>query len=564
MRIKLKTRDKILLAILVLGFLLRFVGLGRIPGGFNADEASQAYSAFSLLKTGRDEWGISWPLLNFKSFLDYKAPLQTYLMIPSIAIFGLSEFAARLPSALFGLLTIYAFYRLISVLCREFLTDAHPHNAQAVPLVGALLLATSPWHIQFSRTALEANLVGFLVITGLWLFLEGLKDKRWMLPSALCFGLSIYAYHSAKIFVPLFATFLVFLFGWQRKISPAVKTFIIIAAVIAGPGLLDLAFGQSGTRGQDLLIFKLSPADIQEISDQRFYSPFFKISPSLPAIFHNKLTYIADRFIENYFSYWDLTFWFTQGGRETTYSIIPGRGLFYTWTIVFFLSGLVFFWRHYTTKKLGWLLLGWFLLAALPAAITKEGYRPNRASAYLGWFELVMAFGASYLFIKMRQYQRVFLALTTVVAVLGLAFYLNDYAFASAIKFPTSLAYGWREANRYLTEHQDEYDLVYIQRSGQPQSFIAFYQQLDPASFQQHTLSWNAKAEQQRVSYLDQIDRYQLGRYTFTHLNFPDDIHPNTLYLSGLLERLPQNRRTLYTVYAPGEAPMFEFFTFNQ
>ena len=44
----------ILLFALVLGFLLRFLLLANIPPGFNWDEASVAYNAYSLAQTGRD------------------------------------------------------------------------------------------------------------------------------------------------------------------------------------------------------------------------------------------------------------------------------------------------------------------------------------------------------------------------------------------------------------------------------------------------------------------------------------------------------------------------------
>ena len=84
---------------------LRFYKFGEIPVGFNRDEASIGYTAYSLLKTGKDEYGKSFPL-SFKSFGDWKLPLYPYLVTPFIKIFGLSEFAVRLPSALFGVLTV--------------------------------------------------------------------------------------------------------------------------------------------------------------------------------------------------------------------------------------------------------------------------------------------------------------------------------------------------------------------------------------------------------------------------------------------------------------------------
>lgn len=102
----------ILVFIFILAFSLRIFQSGQIPGGFHADEAALSYNAYSLLQTGKDEYGKSFPLL-LKSFGDFKPALYSYLDIPFIKIFGLNEFAARLPSALFGSLTIISVYLLI-------------------------------------------------------------------------------------------------------------------------------------------------------------------------------------------------------------------------------------------------------------------------------------------------------------------------------------------------------------------------------------------------------------------------------------------------------------------
>ncbi len=102
----------LLILIVALALFLRLIYLGHFPAGFAADEAAQAYDAYSLIHTGRDAWGISWPIASFRSFADYKAPLQTYLLIPSVAIFGLNEFATRLPSAIAGTRAVLVTYVL--------------------------------------------------------------------------------------------------------------------------------------------------------------------------------------------------------------------------------------------------------------------------------------------------------------------------------------------------------------------------------------------------------------------------------------------------------------------
>src|SRR3989338_88548 len=93
----------ILISDLILAAALRLFGLTRYPAGLNADEAALGYNAYSLLLTGKDEHGHSWPV-NLESFGDFKPAGYAYLLIPFIKIFGLTEFAVRLPSAIFGIL----------------------------------------------------------------------------------------------------------------------------------------------------------------------------------------------------------------------------------------------------------------------------------------------------------------------------------------------------------------------------------------------------------------------------------------------------------------------------
>ncbi len=132
--------------------ILRFAFLADFPVGFTADEAAQGYTAYSILETGRDEWGTPFPL-SPRSFGEFKLPLYTYLTIPSVAVFGLNEFAVRFPAAFFGTLAVLAVFLLVRKLFdNEFLA-----------FFASFLLAVSPWHISLSRAALEANLTTFFL-----------------------------------------------------------------------------------------------------------------------------------------------------------------------------------------------------------------------------------------------------------------------------------------------------------------------------------------------------------------------------------------------------------------
>ena len=69
-----KSTMKILLVIIVVAGALRLAELGQIPAGINVDEAANAWNAYTLLKTGQDQHGVSWPI-----FYTRRAPMKLSL-----------------------------------------------------------------------------------------------------------------------------------------------------------------------------------------------------------------------------------------------------------------------------------------------------------------------------------------------------------------------------------------------------------------------------------------------------------------------------------------------------
>ncbi len=181
-----------LLLILALAGVLRLWDLTGVPNGFHADEVSIGYDAYSMLETGRDQYGEFLPLFS-RSFGDYDESLYRYLTIPFVAVFGLTEFATRLPASLAGILTVWVFFSLV-----------RDRFGVRVALLAALFLAISPWHIQFSRWAVRAILLPLFFCWGTLYFYRGMQRPRLLVLSAFLFGISLHTYNSARVFVPLF------------------------------------------------------------------------------------------------------------------------------------------------------------------------------------------------------------------------------------------------------------------------------------------------------------------------------------------------------------------------
>src|SRR3989344_8752448 len=146
----------LLVLIIFFAFLLRIFAIDVIPVGFTPDEASFGYDAYSILHTGKDQWGHTFPLV-LESFGDFKPPLYAYLAIPFVGIFGLNNYATRLPNALIGTAAIYVTYLLVKELGKS-LDKKSEVGSWKLEILAAMLLAISPWHIMMSRGAFEANL----------------------------------------------------------------------------------------------------------------------------------------------------------------------------------------------------------------------------------------------------------------------------------------------------------------------------------------------------------------------------------------------------------------------
>jgi len=68
-------KNKLISLFLIIGIILRFWQLTKYPVSLSMDETAIGYNAYSILKTGKDEWGEFLPLA-FKSVGDYKPPVN--------------------------------------------------------------------------------------------------------------------------------------------------------------------------------------------------------------------------------------------------------------------------------------------------------------------------------------------------------------------------------------------------------------------------------------------------------------------------------------------------------
>ncbi len=122
----------------------------------------------------------------------------------ALRIFGISEWSARLVSALIGIGTIPVLYLLVR---RIF--------GSTVALCAAFLLAISPWHLYWSQNARFYTALLLFYTVALFLFFLGFeRDRPLLLVASLFFaGLAFLERLTALLFMPVVVTYLAFLYG---------------------------------------------------------------------------------------------------------------------------------------------------------------------------------------------------------------------------------------------------------------------------------------------------------------------------------------------------------------
>lgn len=302
-----------LLFVVLIAFLLRFWNLGITPPSLYWDEVSQAYNSYSLLKTGHDEHKELFPLARFQAFGDYKAPTYIYLDIVPILLFGQSEFAVRLPSALLGSLTVVLAYFLSLEI---FFNNKKKYF---ISIVASLMLAISPWHIQLSRVAYEANVATFFTVGGMLLFFLGIrKNINYLLLSAASFVIGFYSFNAHRIFIPLLVILLIVIYRkFLRKNIKKVSLFALVGLIFLLPFIFYLKSPESRLRFKEVNIF----SDISVIEESNKLTVQDDNS-AMAKLLHNRRVLYGLSYAKHYFDFFNPTYLFFKGDVNPRFSTL--------------------------------------------------------------------------------------------------------------------------------------------------------------------------------------------------------------------------------------------------
>jgi len=460
--------------ILFLTIVLRFLFTSEMPPSLNWDEISHGYNAYSILKTGSDEWGNFLPSI-FRAYGDYKLPVYIYLTSISELFFGLTPFAVRLPNILAGIGTVYFTYLLVLRLFKE--------NKQ-LALLSAFLVAVEPWTFFIGRPAFEANLASFFFVAATYLFLKGVQENKSSLPSIILYGLTVWTYNSYRIFTPLFLITLHIVY-WRelkniirlQKIS--VIKILLVATLFFIPMFYQLINPVGTARYSKVTI--IDEGALNKINEKRGNLQL-KYSPMLAKIIANKITFFSSEFIKNYLSYFNPKFLFFEGGTQYQFSV-PNKGLLYLINLPFFFYGIYILLKQ--RNKEGVLLLTWLLLSPIAGSLTRESPHVLRAVTMLPLPMIITALGIFNAIKNLKEENKTIALLIYVFTILLLMeSYLLNYFVKYKTDYSQSWQYGYKEVADYLTENKDNYaKVIMTKKNGEPHEFLLFYLKVDPKGF---------------------------------------------------------------------------------
>ena len=251
---KTSTKIWLLAGIMILAAFLRLYHITTTPPGLYPDEAMDGNNALEIVHGG-----------HFQTFYtedNGREGLYVNILVFFIKAFGNQPWVVRLPAAIAGILTVLGLYFLVFELFKERVRSPEvggqkeirtPDSGLGAPnsiaLLAAFLLATSFWHINFSRIGFRAILAPLCLVWALYFLIKALRpEARGQRPenpgsglrtpsslfailAGICFGAGFYTYIAYRVtpllllpFIPFFKKYPGF---WKKMFLFLAVTFIV-------------------------------------------------------------------------------------------------------------------------------------------------------------------------------------------------------------------------------------------------------------------------------------------------------------------------------------------------
>ncbi|MDR0799848.1 MAG: glycosyltransferase family 39 protein [Dysgonamonadaceae bacterium] len=441
---------------ILFGVLIRFAGISSFPAGLNQDEASIGYETYSLLQTAADRNGQHLPV-HFISWGSGQNVLCAYLSMLFVKIFGLNVFSMRLLNSLLTSLSLLVFFLLLkSALGRK------------KAFAGLILLCIMPWHIMIARWGFESNIFPAFFLFAVYFLYKGINGKMLFFPiSSVFFALSLYAYGTAYLVVPLFLLLVIPYFVRRKKI--AFKSFILSAVLF--------------------LLFAL-PVFLFVIINHLDLPPMNLAGITIPRLLENRTTTV--------FNLTDGFFLFTMAKNFVRLcyvcllqsdsflsNVIPGFGTLYYISLPFLLLGIAKILKNKNLRlqPIHFIMLMWLVSSVVLGLCTHVNI--NRLNIiFIPMIYFVMEGIFAGCDIVKEQYKKLYMK--GIAAIYGFYFLLfTGYYFTMYNeKIASDFCVGFDQSLQFCNENfpNDTIDIS-TQNINMPYIYVCFYNQISPDIF---------------------------------------------------------------------------------
>lgn len=455
----------ILFLVVILAVFLRFYQLDNAKHGFYLDEAAIGYNAYSILQTGKDEFGKPFPLL-FRSFTDFKAPFYIYLSVIPIKALGLNIFSTRFLSAMTGSLAVIFVYLILSLIL---------NNKKYLPLLGALIFAVSPWQVFYSRGAWESNLSLFLLLAGTYFCALSLsvKKKGLFLLGAVFFVLSAYAYHGQRIVAPfILGAYLISFRQWILAKSKFLLLSFITLTLITLP----------------ILAISLTPGGQSRAKSLGFFSKEASLPwPNLNSAPINRNFVVARKWLALYAAYYTPRSLFSPDAVEKQRWMVD-LATFYPWQFLFFIVGLIGFTQKKEYGNTRQIILPWLFFSPIAASLTGDPFSTVRALPLVFPICVTIAIGIyeTILFVRPKIFKIALSGVLMIITFLSLVNLIAQLFYLLPYQRPGYWEIGYDKLVQDLLLYPNQ-KIVIDNSRGEKYIHVLFFAKFDPAVFQKET-----------------------------------------------------------------------------
>lgn len=457
---------KILYPILIFSALLYLYKLGSNPPGLFADEASTGFNIYSLVRTGRDEYGKLFPF-GFRQLGSYTPPLYIYLSTPFMALFGMSPFSTRFLSVLCGLLVIVLTYKLL----QEFKICKSKESL----FFTTLFLAITPWLVFFSRMGYEQNLAFLLFTFSIFLFIKSLKNEKFLFLTIPIMSLTTYADFPMRYLMPLlFVIFAISFkkeFKFKKENKKVILLGLVIAALIQIPNLYLATTESFYTKGT------------------HFYSDTIQIqAEKIDTYFPHTLSVLlafTREFFSQYSEYFSPRSLFFEGDPDPQRSI-PTLSVFYPWMIILYFIGLyiLFNKKPSVSKKTITILL---FVTPLTGAFTRQPFHVQRTLAFLLPLTFLSGLAIDFVFRELGTRLSTF-AFSLLFFISLILFWRGYFILLPQLRSDT-WGFEWKILSEYIKNHPDDQFVIDQAINQKPEEIayfqLALYLKIDPKIIQE-------------------------------------------------------------------------------